>query len=93
MVLIANFFVANAAVRFEAVIFFGIKRDSSMEDFKILDLRDSTQKSIDVSVEQVRKLRSQTGYGMMMCKRALQEANGDESLAITILERQRSWLV
>lgn len=48
---------------------------------------------IEITVERVRELRDKTGYGMMMCKKALQEASGDESLAVTILERQRFWLV
>ncbi|MFB3904313.1 MAG: translation elongation factor Ts [Acidobacteriota bacterium] len=41
-----------------------------------------------ITAEQVKELREKTGAGMMECKRALSEADGDVSKAVTIL-RQR----
>jgi elongation factor Ts len=41
-----------------------------------------------ISAEQVKKLREQTGAGMMECKNALIEANGDFEEAITILRKR-----
>lgn len=42
----------------------------------------------EITAEQVKKLREKTGAGMMECKRALEEAQGDEQKAIDLL-RQR----
>ena len=39
----------------------------------------------DISAAQVKELRERTGAGMMECKKALQEANGDMEKAIDIL--------
>ncbi|WP_027000085.1 translation elongation factor Ts [Eisenibacter elegans] len=41
-----------------------------------------------ISAQDVNKLRQMTGAGMMDCKKALQEANGDFDEAITILRKQ-----
>ena len=41
-----------------------------------------------ISAEQVKKLRGQTGAGMMECKKALVEADGDFERAVTILREQ-----
>jgi elongation factor Ts len=41
-----------------------------------------------ISAEQVKKLRDQTGAGMMECKNALTEANGDADEANTILRKR-----
>src|SRR5437867_189480 len=41
-----------------------------------------------ISAEQVKKLRDQTGAGMMECKNALTEANGDFQEANTILRKR-----
>jgi elongation factor Ts len=41
-----------------------------------------------ISAEQVKKLRDQTGAGMMECKNALTEANGDFDEANTILRKR-----
>ena len=41
-----------------------------------------------ISAEQVKKLRDQTGAGMMECKKALTEANGDMEQAVAILRKQ-----
>ncbi|MDH7600714.1 MAG: translation elongation factor Ts [Armatimonadota bacterium] len=43
---------------------------------------------MSVSVEDVKKLREQTGAGMMDCKKALIEANGDFEKAIAILRER-----
>src|SRR6185436_12306570 len=41
-----------------------------------------------ISADQVKKLRDQTGAGMMECKNALSEANGDFEEANTILRKR-----
>jgi len=41
-----------------------------------------------ISVEDIKKLREETGIGMMDCKRALTEANGDVERAKEILREQ-----
>jgi elongation factor Ts len=43
---------------------------------------------MDVSAEQVKKLREITGVGFMECKSALQEAKGDIETAITLLRKK-----
>lgn len=40
-----------------------------------------------ITAEQVKELRETTGAGMMECKRALQEANGDMNAAIDIMRK------
>jgi len=42
----------------------------------------------NITAEQVKKLRDQTGAGMMECKNALSEANGDFDEANTILRKR-----
>ena len=44
--------------------------------------------STTISAELVKKLRDQTGAGMMECKAALQEASGDIEAATTILRKR-----
>ena len=44
----------------------------------------------NISASDVGKLRKQTGSGMMDCKKALVEANGDFDLAVDILRKKRS---
>ncbi|MCK9186066.1 translation elongation factor Ts [Candidatus Gracilibacteria bacterium] len=41
-----------------------------------------------ISIEQVKELRERTGVSMMACKKALEEANGDESVAVDILRKK-----
>lgn len=41
-----------------------------------------------ISASEVKRLRDETGAGMMDCKRALQEAGGDRSKALDILRQQ-----
>ncbi len=41
-----------------------------------------------ISASQVKELRERTGLGMMECKQALVEANGDDELAIEILRKR-----
>ena len=41
-----------------------------------------------VTAEQVKKLRDRTGAGMADCKKALEEANGDEEKALDILRKR-----
>ena len=44
--------------------------------------------STTISASQVKELRDQTGAGMMDCKRALQDANGDLELATRLLREK-----
>ena len=44
--------------------------------------------STNIPAELVKKLRDRTGAGMMECKAALQEANGDLEEATTILRKE-----
>lgn len=44
--------------------------------------------STTITAQQVNDLRSQTGAGLMDCKRALVETNGDVEAAITILRKK-----
>ena len=41
-----------------------------------------------ITASEVNKLRKQTGAGMMDCKNALVEANGDFELAIDVLRKK-----
>jgi elongation factor Ts len=43
---------------------------------------------MDISAAQVKELREKTGVGMMQCKKALSEANGDLSAAEKLLRKQ-----
>lgn len=42
-------------------------------------------KPVEITVEMVKQLRSQTGEGMMSCKKALEQAKGDMQLAVDIM--------
>ena len=44
--------------------------------------------TVTITAEQVKALRDKTGAGMMECKNALSEANGNEEDAITILRKR-----
>ena len=44
--------------------------------------------SVTITADQVKKLRDQTGAGMMECKAALVEANGDFEEATTVLRKR-----
>ncbi|MBI4994697.1 elongation factor Ts [Candidatus Peregrinibacteria bacterium] len=41
-----------------------------------------------ISLEQIKSLREKTGVSMQACKKALEEANGDEAKAIEILRKK-----
>jgi len=43
---------------------------------------------MDITAEMVKELRERTGIGMMECKRALEEAGGDQEKAIEILRKK-----
>jgi len=43
---------------------------------------------MEISAERVKELRQRTGIGMMECKKALQESNGDIEKAITVLRKK-----
>jgi elongation factor Ts len=42
----------------------------------------------DITAAQVKELRDETGLGMMECKKALQDANGDKAAAIRLLRER-----
>ena len=44
--------------------------------------------AVEISASLVKKLRDRTGAGMMECKAALQEANGDIEAATTVLRKR-----
>ena len=46
--------------------------------------------SIQITTEQIKELRDQTGISVMQCKRALEEAMGDMEKALTILKKTSS---
>ena len=41
-----------------------------------------------VSTEQIKQLRDATGISVMQCKKALEEAGGDEGKALVILRKK-----
>jgi elongation factor Ts len=41
-----------------------------------------------ITTEQIKQLRQKTGFSIMECKRALEEAEGDEDKALKILEKK-----
>ena len=43
-----------------------------------------------ITASEVNKLRQQTGAGMMDCKNALVEANGDFEAAVDVLRKKRT---
>lgn len=43
---------------------------------------------MNIRADQVKKLREQTGQGMMQCKRALEEAGGDADKAVEVLRKK-----
>ena len=43
---------------------------------------------MEINAKMVNALRARTGAGMMDCKRALVEANGDEEQAVEILRKK-----
>ena len=43
---------------------------------------------MEITAEQVKELRERTGIGMMECKKALEEADGDMDKAIEILRKK-----
>ncbi|MDN5345786.1 translation elongation factor Ts [Petrotoga halophila] len=43
---------------------------------------------MDVSIEKIKNLRTSTGAGMLDCKNALEEANGDVDKAVEILRKK-----
>ena len=45
---------------------------------------------VKITASEVNKLRKSTGAGMMDCKNALVEANGDFNSAIEILRKKRT---
>lgn len=40
-----------------------------------------------VTIDQIKKLRQKTGAGVMECRKALEESNGDEKKAIELLKK------
>ena len=46
---------------------------------------------MSVTAEAVRQLRERTGAGMMECKKALVDANGDLDAAAELMRKQKAW--
>jgi elongation factor Ts len=53
----------------------------------MIDTFNLSQNTMEISAATVKAFRDKTGLPMMDCKRALQEANGDEELAIELLRK------
>jgi len=51
-------------------------------------VREETMAVMDITAAMVKKLRDATGAGMMECKAALSEANGDLEAATTLLRKR-----
>ena len=49
---------------------------------------DNEGGTLEISANAVKELREKTGAGVMDCKRALQEAEGDANKAVEILRQQ-----
>jgi elongation factor Ts len=49
---------------------------------------DEEEGTVEISADKVKKLRDQTGAGMMDCKAALRESGGDVEEAVTILRKK-----
>lgn len=45
---------------------------------------------MEITTEQLKELRAQTGISVMQCKKALEEAGGDMEKAVIILKKRRS---
>lgn len=45
---------------------------------------------MDISTDQIKALREQTGVSVMQCRKALEEANGDMEKAVVILRKKSS---
>ena len=43
---------------------------------------------MDITTEQIKKLREESGAGVMDCRNALKETNGDKAKALEILQKQ-----
>jgi elongation factor Ts len=53
-----------------------------------IKLKNETKMSVQITAADVNKLRQQTGAGMMDCKKALTEANGDFEAAVDYLRKK-----
>jgi elongation factor Ts len=51
-------------------------------------LKDTSMATMEISAAQVKELRDKTGAGMMECKAALTEANGNIDEAMTLLRKR-----
>src|SRR5476651_227489 len=56
--------------------------------YTITTLKNTTMSTVQISASDVNKLRQQTGAGMMDCKKALTETNGDFEAAIDFLRKK-----
>ena len=43
---------------------------------------------MEITIEQVKKLREETGVSIMQCKKALREAQGDTRRAMVVLRKE-----
>jgi elongation factor Ts len=56
--------------------------------FVIVTVYKITLESMDISAEQIKKLREKTGAGMLNCKNALMENQGDFEKAVAFLRQK-----
>jgi elongation factor Ts len=58
------------------------------DEIKIESNKNNSKNTMEITTEQVKKLRDQTGISVMQCKKALEEAGGDFEKAIVILRKK-----
>src|SRR3982751_3443282 len=63
-------------------------RYSSLAIYYLKHITENKMSTVQISAADVNKLRQQTGAGMMDCKKALTETNGDFEAAIDFLRKK-----
>ncbi len=65
-----------------------ILKEEPKEQNKVEAISNTNHKIMEITTEQVKKLRDQTGISVMQCKKALEEAGGDFEKAVVILRKK-----
>lgn len=69
-----------------------VPRSTTVDTKQHLSAEKLTNKAMndkkDISVESIKELRDQTGISIMQCKKALEEAGGDQAKALVILRNK-----
>ncbi len=64
-------------------------RNDNTNNVKVDDDSNKTKiNTMNITTEQIKKIRDQTGISIMQCKKALEEANGNAEKAIVILRKK-----